>query len=172
MGSAIVGIPPARPRLDPEPRTPTDSLADSLRALTPADREACLALDAAALGGLWTAGQWATELAAPGRPGVGLWEREVLVAMASGWLILEELHITLVAVDPRRRRRGLGRRVLEALLERGRSAGAEHATLEVAAPNDAARALYGGAGFRDAGVRRGYYRNGDDALIQWLRLTP
>ena len=100
--------------MDPEPRTPSeslaDSLSDSLRALTPADQEHCLALDAAALGGLWTAGQWATELAAPGRPGVGLWEGEVLVAMASGWLILEELHITLVAVDPRCRRRGLGRR--------------------------------------------------------------
>ena len=176
MGSAIVGIPPARLRLNPEPRTPadplTDSLSHSLRALMPADREACLALDAAALGGLWTAGQWDTELAAPGRPGVGLWEGEALVAMASGWLILEELHITLVAVDPRCRRRGLGRRVLEALLDQARAAGAQHATLEVAAPNDAARALYGGAGFREAGVRRGYYRNGDDALIQWFKLKP
>jgi len=31
-------------------------------------------------------------------------------------------------------------------------------------------ALYAGLGFAQAGVRRAYYRNGDDALIQWLRL--
>lgn len=158
----------ARPRLDSDPRT----ALPPLRALTPADHSACCGLDAAALGGLWTPDQWATELAAPSRPGVGLWEGEALVAMACGWLILDELHITLVAVDPPRRRRGLGRRVLEALLERGRSGGAIHATLEVAAPNGAARALYGGVGFVEAGVRRGYYRNGDDALIQWVRLSP
>lgn len=158
----------ARPRLDSDPRT----ALPPLRALTPADHSACCGLDAAALGGLWTPDQWATELAAPSRPGVGLWEGEALVAMACGWLILDELHITLVAVDPPRRRCGLGRRVLEALLERGRSGGAIHATLEVAAPNGAARALYGGVGFVEAGVRRGYYRNGDDALIQWVRLSP
>jgi ribosomal-protein-alanine N-acetyltransferase len=33
-------------------------------------------------------------------------------------------------------------------------------------------ALYRGLGFQDAGLRRGYYRNGEDALIQWLRLSP
>jgi hypothetical protein len=47
---------------------------------------------------------------------------------------------------------------------------AQHATLEVAAGNIAAQALYAAAGFRTAGIRRAYYRNGDDALIQWLRL--
>jgi ribosomal-protein-alanine N-acetyltransferase len=43
--------------------------------------------------------------------------------------------------------------------------------LEVAAGNPAARALYAATGFRTAGVRRGYYRNGDDALIEWLNLA-
>lgn len=128
-------------------------------------------LDQRCLGGLWSASQWTTELAEPQRPGVGLWERDTLVAVACGWLILEELHITLVAVDPLRRRKGLGRQVLEALLKEGRSRGAERATLEVASSNAAARALYARAGFAEAGCRRGYYRNGDDALIQWLKLS-
>ena len=44
------------------------------------------------------------------------------------------------------------------------------ATLEVAASNGAALALYGRCGFSTAGIRRGYYRNGDDALVQWRRL--
>ena len=91
--------------------------------------------------------------------------------MACGWLVLDELHITLVAVAPEQRRLGLGGRVLEALLEIARASGALHATLEVAPGNGAAVALYRRCGFLDGGLRRGYYRNGDDALIQWLQLT-
>ncbi|MFN9933348.1 MAG: GNAT family N-acetyltransferase [Cyanobacteriota bacterium] len=139
--------------------------------LTPADLEDCVALDAAALGGLWSRAQWQRELEEPGRPAVGLWQQGQLVAMACGWLIVDELHITLVAVAPERRRRGLGRQVLEDLLRRAQADGASRATLEVAAANGAARALYGACGFRQAWVRRGYYRNGDDALIQWVNLA-
>jgi ribosomal-protein-alanine N-acetyltransferase len=83
---------------------------------------------------------------------------------------VDELHITAVAVDPDRRRQGLGLLLLQGLLQMAMKAGALHATLEVAASNHGAVALYGRCGFRTAGVRRGYYRNGDDALIQWLRL--
>jgi len=132
---------------------------------------AVLALDRAALGGLWSATQWQTELADPRRPGCGLWRDGRLLAMACGWLVVDELHITLVAVDPDQRRQGLGRLVLEHLLQRARDGGARHATLEVAAVNTAALALYARLGFATAGVRRAYYRNGDDALIQWLRLS-
>lgn len=133
--------------------------------------EAVQALDRAALGGLWSVTQWQTELADPRRPGCGLWRDGRLLAMACGWLVVDELHITLVAVDPDQRRQGLGRLVLADLLQRARDAGARHATLEVAAVNTAALALYARLGFATAGVRRGYYRNGDDALIQWLRLS-
>lgn len=147
-----------------------------LRPLEPGDRAACLALDVLALGGFWSEGQWSTELAEPARGGLGLWLPEpggaglALVAMACGWLIVDELHITLVAVAPARRRLGLGRRVLAAQLDRAAAQGAARATLEVAVGNGAARALYAGLGFETAGVRRGYYRDGGDALIQWARL--
>ncbi len=131
---------------------------------------ACLALDQRALGGLWTAAQWSSELQEPRRPCWGLLEGEQLIAVACGWLVVDELHITVVAVDPARQRQGLGRQVLERLLEQAAALGAAHATLEVAASNGAALALYGRCGFSTAGVRRGYYRNGDDALVQWRRL--
>jgi ribosomal-protein-alanine N-acetyltransferase len=150
----------------PQPRTAPQRLDP----LAPNHQSACLALDAAALGGLWSAAQWQTELAEEARPGIGLWEGETLLAMACGWLIVEELHITLVAVDPGRRRQGLGRLVLQGLIETARQRGARYATLEVSTANAAARALYASAGFEEAGVRRGYYRNGEDALIEWLRL--
>jgi len=133
--------------------------------------EDCLELDRASLGGLWSRSQWQRELEEPTRPGVGLYMGSELVAMACGWLILDELHITLVAVAPVWQRRGFGQQALQELLAAGRSGGASRATLEVAAGNGAALGLYGAAGFRTAGIRRGYYRNGDDALIQWVNLS-
>ena len=138
--------------------------------LGPEQLEACLQLDQRALGGLWKREQWATELADPRRPCLGLMQQGQLLALACGWLVVDELHITAVAVDPGQQRRGLGRRILEALLEAAAGQGASHATLEVSAANAAACALYERCGFSTAGVRRGYYRNGDDALIQWRRL--
>ncbi|WP_254932988.1 GNAT family N-acetyltransferase [Cyanobium sp. WAJ14-Wanaka] len=137
--------------------------------------EHCLQLDQSCLGGIWSRSHWQTELADPHRPGMGIWlgaspNPQVLGAMASGWLVVDELHITLVAVAPQQRRRGLGCQVLGALLELGKGQGALQATLEVACGNLAAVALYRRLGFRDAGIRRGYYRNGDDALIQWVSL--
>jgi len=135
------------------------------------DLQACLSLDRLSFGGLWTAQQWQTELQGPARPVVGLRQQGELVALASGWLVLDELHITAVAVAPQRRRQGLGRQVLALLLRRGHGLGALRATLEVGRSNVGARALYGCLGFQEAGVRRAYYRNGDDALIEWLNLA-
>jgi ribosomal-protein-alanine N-acetyltransferase len=156
--------------LDREARTEAEQ--GLIRLLRTADLADCLDLDRRAIGGLWSKDQWQLELAEENRPGLGIWQAAGLRAMACGWLILDELHITVVAVDPAFRRRGLGRGVLAGLLAHGQAAGARHATLEVAAPNGAARALYTAAGFQEAGIRRAYYRNGDDALIQWLKLVP
>jgi ribosomal-protein-alanine N-acetyltransferase len=139
--------------------------------LGPEHVAACLDLDRACFAGLWSESQWLRELEDMQRPGIGLFLGDDLLALASGWLVVDELHITAVAVAPAWRQRGLGRRALVALLQRGREQGAERATLEVATSNAAARALYAAAGFREAGVRHGYYRNGDDALIQWRNLT-
>ncbi len=128
-------------------------------------------LDRLSLGGLWTQQQWHKELEEPARPVVGLRQQGELLALACGWMVLDELHITAVAVAPEHRRQGLGRQVLALLLKRGQGLGAVRATLEVARSNIGARALYGCFGFQAAGVRRAYYRNGEDALIQWLNLA-
>jgi len=146
------------------------------RLLHPSDWQACLALDSAALGGFWSEGQWRAELAGAGRLCLGIDHpdshgRGSLVGVACGWLVVDELHITVLAVHPASRRLGLGRQLLEALLVGGQARGALHATLEVAADNGAALGLYAACHFQTAGTRRGYYRNGQDALIQWKKIT-
>ncbi len=139
--------------------------------LGPEDLADCVSLDRLALGGLWSEQQWERELSESQRPVLGLRDGTRVLALASGWLVVDELHITAVAVHPDHRQLGLGRRVLEALLLLARRAGAERATLEVATTNGAARALYASAGFQEVAIRRCYYRNGDDAQIQCKRLT-
>ena len=138
--------------------------------LDPGWLEACLALDATALGGFWSSAQWLKELEDDRRICLGLVTGEVLIGVACGWLVLDELHITVLAVDPSHRRQGNGHLLLLGLLQRARQNGAIHATLEVASDNKAAIDLYARCGFRAAGCRKGYYRDGRDALIQWRQL--
>ena len=154
-----LGIDPARGGTTPQ-----------ILRLDPSWQHACLALDQRALNGLWTAEQWQRELDDPRRLCIGLLQPDILLGVACGWLVADELHITAVAVDPERRCSGHGGLLLQALLQRARQLGAVHATLEVASDNVAALALYARAGFRTAGTRSGYYSDGRDALIQWCRI--
>lgn len=71
-----------------------------------------------------------------------------------------EAEILTLAVDPAARRRGLARALVEAAAGAARMAGAEALFLEVAHDNGPAIALYEGAGFTRAGLRRGYYDRG------------
>ena len=75
-------------------------------------------------------------------------------------------HLMNVAVDPEQRRRGIGRMLVDQMIQR---AGTDQEyTLEVRTSNTAAIALYEDFGFRSAGTRPRYYRdNGEDAVIMW-----
>lgn len=82
-----------------------------------------------------------------------------------GRRVVDEVQITLFAVDPRWQGRGLGRRLLGDYLERSRDEGARMATLEVRSSNEAALSLYRDFGFAVEGRRPRYYANGEDALL-------
>jgi len=91
-----------------------------------------------------------------------------LLGLGCFWSILEEAHITILAVHPDYRRRGLGRLLLYALLREARKHQLERATLEVKPSNQAALSLYHKFGFTEAGRRLKYYKDtGEDALVLW-----
>jgi [ribosomal protein S18]-alanine N-acetyltransferase len=93
---------------------------------------------------------------------------ELLIGISCGWRILEEMHITLLAVHPDYRRWGLGQILLNGLLWVGCQQNLERVTLEVRESNQAALALYNKFGFQVAGRRRRYYPDtGEDGLILW-----
>ena len=91
-----------------------------------------------------------------------------LVGYAGIWAILDEGHITNVAVHPGYRRRHIGEALVKVLLEEASTSGIRQFTLEARVSNEPAIRLYRKFGFREAGVRKGYYEdNNEDALIMW-----
>ena len=84
------------------------------------------------------------------------------------WKIVDEGHITNVAVSPDYRRMQIGSALLKTMLGITAEEGIVRHTLEVRTGNEAAIGLYEKFGFETAGVRKGYYEdNGEDALIMW-----
>ena len=93
-----------------------------------------------------------------------------VVGYACRWRVTDEVHVLNVAVHPERRGRGFGRLLLEGIVGEARSSRARVVYLEVRAGNVVARRLYRSLGFRELGVRRGYYGPGQDAIVMELRL--
>lgn len=84
------------------------------------------------------------------------------------WVILDEGHINNVAVSPEYRRLQIGSRLIDTMIKATQAEGVKSHTLEVRAGNEPAKKLYAKFGFKEAGVRKGYYEdNGEDAIIMW-----
>ena len=91
-----------------------------------------------------------------------------LVGYAGCWQILEEVHITNIAVSPEFRRQKIGESLLRQIIDDCYENKAKYITLEVRVSNKAAIGLYEKYGFKSLGVRKGYYQNNnEDALIMW-----
>lgn len=89
-----------------------------------------------------------------------------VIGFAGAWIILDESHITNIAVYKEERGQGIGRKLTEGLMQYLSNLGAAYATLEVRKSNEVAQNLYKSLGFIKLGVRKRYYEdNGEDALI-------
>ena len=96
-----------------------------------------------------------------------------LCAYAGMWLVLDEAHITNIAVHPDRRRQGYGELITSSLIRYAADLCMSFLTLEVRRSNAAAQALYHKLGFVDVGFRRRYYEdNQEDALIMVREHLP
>lgn len=82
----------------------------------------------------------------------------------------ERAHLVLLAVRPSHRRSGIGRRMLEWLLESARTAGIASIHLELRASNEAARRFYRAMGFYETVLVPGYYRSGEGRKEGALRM--
>ena len=150
----------------------------TLRRMTLADLEPVVAIEEATFPHPWTRQDYTDELTrnkaarylvAEVSPEAGA--PATIAGFAGAWIILDESHITNIAVAERFRRRGIGRQVTLALLQYLSNLGAAYATLEVRESNLPAQSLYKSLGFiavAEGFRRRGIGRKVTEALLQYL----
>ena len=131
----------------------------------------CVELDDISRKGLWSRRQWEQELTNPSNLNLGLFHWEELITFACGMIIVDELNLTSIAVQPSHRNKGLGTITLTKLLHQAKRLGAKSATLEEKENNLVAISLYQKCGFQTTGHRKNYYKDGSAALIKWKSLT-
>jgi ribosomal-protein-alanine N-acetyltransferase len=127
----------------------------------------------------WSEGQlgrelgtpYATVLCAEEEDGTGAGGGARVGGFIVYWVIHDEMHVLDVVTAPESRRRGIGRILMvEAMADAARR-GAARALLEVRRSNAPAIALYRALGFLHDTVRRGYYQDGEDAVLMSLALS-
>lgn len=136
--------------------------------MLPADVPEVLSIERTASSSPWTAGLFLHELKVPfsrmrvARAADG---SRVIAGYVCWWAVSDEVHILNLAVHPERRRTGVGRALVQLVVDDARRQGARTISLEVRPDNGAAQALYRRFDFVPCGLRRDYYARGQDAVI-------
>ena len=95
-------------------------------------------------------------------------ENKEIVGYLGSWMIVDECHVTNVAVDLNYRRKKIAEQLLITLIEECYKKLIKYITLEVRVSNEPAIKLYEKFGFKSVGVRKKYYQDNDeDALIMF-----
>jgi ribosomal-protein-alanine N-acetyltransferase len=93
-------------------------------------------------------------------------KRQYIIGFSGIWVLANEAHITNIAVRQQYQRQGIGELLLISTLDLAKERKASTMTLEVRATNYAAQNLYSKYGFKQVGLRRGYYLdNREDAVL-------
>lgn len=96
-----------------------------------------------------------------------------IIGFAGAWIVLDESHITNIAIVKDERGKGYGKALTQALMQYAANLGVVYATLEVRRSNTVAQNLYKALNFVYVGVRKRYYEdNGEDALIYCCQSMP
>ncbi len=91
-----------------------------------------------------------------------------VIAYIGAWIVIDEMHIVTLGVDPETRRQGVAEALLIALLNHASELNLRAITLEVRLSNIAAQELYAKYGFQRQGLRKNYYEdNKEAALLLW-----
>jgi [ribosomal protein S18]-alanine N-acetyltransferase len=99
-------------------------------------------------------------------------EDDRVIGYCGVWVIVDEAHVTNIAILPEYRGKKLGEALLKKVIEVTKKLGAEKMTLEVRVSNYVAQGLYRKLGFKDGAIRKGYYTdNHEDALVMWVNLN-
>jgi [ribosomal protein S18]-alanine N-acetyltransferase len=123
---------------------------------------------------IWSVQAYVTELANPNAVYLVAVHRvpqgdPIVIGYAGIWVVMDEAHVTSIAVAPEWRGKRIGERLLIETLAAAYRLGARRATLEVRETNGPAHGLYEKYGFIFVAIRKKYYQdNGENADILWI----
>ena len=134
------------------------------------DLEDVLEVSSLSLKESWSKGAYQKELSNPIAKYLVAKENNKVIGFAGVWTIVDEGHITNIAVHPNSRKKGIGSALLSSLIENCKTWGCNSLTLEVRESNIPAQNLYKKYNFKEEGVRKKYYKdNNENAIIMWYR---
>ena len=118
----------------------------------------------------WSVAVFNSELALrKGRLYRAMWDGEEMVGYIGFMMVDDEAHMTTIATSPGHQRSGIATTMIVDAVRTLLAGGITHISLEVAANNEPAQALYRRFGFAPVAVRKNYYPvTGQDALVMWV----
>ena len=139
----------------------------AIRRMTLRDVDAVHAIEAATFSKPWTREDFVKEMTQNACARYLVAERSgEIVGFAGAWIVLDEAHVTNIAVRSDHREKGIGKQLTKALVQYAANLGVNYMTLEVRRSNTVAQNLYQALGFEYVGVRKRYYEdNGEDAFL-------
>ncbi len=97
---------------------------------------------------------------------------EGVIGYCGMWLVMDEAHITNIAISPQQRGNKFGEALMKEAMDQAKARGAKLMTLEARVSNIAALNLYKKLGFQNGGIRKGYYTdNQEDAIVMWVNFN-
>ncbi len=113
----------------------------------------------------WTRGMFEREISLPISNFFVALSGDLVIGYGGFWRVEDEAHLINLAIHPKYRSKGCGRKLLEYLTASMVSQGLKKILLEVRKNNQPAIDLYGSFGFKITGVREKYYNNTEDAVL-------
>lgn len=96
---------------------------------------------------------------------LGVYEEDTLIGFIDYWITFETCQLNQIAILPEYRRKGYGNQLMKEMIQHAEEAMCENIMLEVRVSNQTAQAMYEAFGFLPLQVRKGYYDNGEDAIV-------
>lgn len=145
----------------------------SFRAMTIEDIEAVMQIEKATFPTPWSRSAFYNEVVVNQFATYLLLEvGEEIAGYCGVWVIIDEAHITNIALHPNFRGMKLGEALMNRAIDFAESRGAKSMTLEVRVSNEVAQNLYKKLGFVEGGIRKNYYSdNQEDAQVMWVNLN-
>ncbi|UOR10304.1 ribosomal protein S18-alanine N-acetyltransferase [Halobacillus amylolyticus] len=144
-----------------------------IRKMLPDDIEEVMAVEHATFAVPWTAETFLNEVNGenPYAHYLVIEKNGAIFGYCGLWLIIDEAHVTNIAIHPEYRGQGYGEKLFRQSFKEAIEMGAIQLSLEVRVSNTAAQHMYRKFGLVPGGIRKNYYTdNGEDALVMWVGL--